>query len=611
MINFKTMLKNDNFMINSLLYLDKNNLFKSKDIIYFKAIVQYIKSKKTLTKEQKNYLYKTLIQYDKELKHRIKIVRKDTRGARKAVIEGKSIKLIFSHPDKEIFKDIIEDIKTIYGWVYRAIGKTWRVPISIDSITHLENMGFNLDRCIEKLKNDIYINKNKQIIQYPQIKRNLYNYQKKGVLFIEQSDGNTLLADDMGIGKSIQSIAWAALHSKIRPVLILCPASLKLNWEKEIKNTIYNPTIQIIDGRSKIEVTTNDFIIINYEILKWHCKLLSQINPGIFIIDECHILRNRKGNYFKSAKTISDYSTNVIGLSGTPIINDITELWTLLRIIKPTLWPKFRAFANEYCVVKETKIKLWNRTVYNYDYTETKNEDRLNKILKQTVMIRRLKTEVLPELPEKTRTIIPVRMDSYSDYVKEFKLLNFRQSNNALKNKLEALKQLIIREKIKYIEEWIGNFLLSKKKLIVFCTHHWTVDRLLSIFPSLRLDGRDNKEAKEHAKELFQNDSKHQLIICNLKSGSLGHNLTAASDIMVTEFGWTSSEHEQAEDRAYRIGQKNAVNIWYMVALETIEIYIMSIIDRKRAITDSIINDKTSSKEDLLLDLVEKIKNNG
>ena len=601
-------------VIRILLQLEENELIKAKDI-FLKSILKYYKKNHNITDSQTLYAKRILKSYDINIKPKEKKI--EPGGFRFATIDqihddGKYIRIDFDHPNKESLKELKNRIRKIRGYKHKRIEGIWRVPVDADSITKLEGLEFKFDKSVITEKNRIFINKNMESIE---IKNDFIiprRYQKKGVLFIEKAGGQVLLADDMGLGKTMQSILWKSLHPKERPVVVLCPSGLKIKWQREILTMIPNADIEVLYGQTPITITSKDYIILNYRIFKYHLKELLRIKPKVFIIDECHMLNNKKSEIYSKAKELSNIIPYKIGLTGTPIVNDITELWNILQIIKPNIWPDFWNFIYEYCKVeyKTIKFKTKNKNARDYNFRNVKNTEKLHEILLNTVMLRRLKTQVLKELPPKSRSIIPLRLKNYTEYKKLVNDFDFNTDKRTLRNKVEALKQLIIAEKMPFILDWIDNFLKSDEKLIVFTTHHWTIDTIYDKYKKigLRMDGRDSHTRKQDLVDQFDKDDKKKIMICNLKSGSLGHDMVASSNILMTEFGWTSHIHEQAEDRANRIGQIHAVMVWYIVALHTIEERIMKTIDRKKITSDSIIDGTKTSEDELLTEILNELK---
>jgi SWI/SNF-related matrix-associated actin-dependent regulator 1 of chromatin subfamily A len=252
------------------------------------------------------------------------------------------------------------------------------------------------------------------------------------------------------------------------------------------------------------------------------------------------------------------------------------------------------------------------------EYKGASNLLELNSILSSTIMIRRLKKDVLKDLPNKIRSVIPIEITNrkeYNDVQKGFveflkKSRGTRANYTWILARIEELKQLTIKGKMKAILEWIDNFLESGEKLVVFATHVETINTLMKQYPTIavRYDGSVNEKTRHQNVKEFQNNPNIKLFIGMLdvegKPAGVGLTLTAASVSLTVEFQWSPKVHDQAEDREHRIGQKECVYANYMYAPETIEEHIINVLDRKRKIidmtTDGIIPDQNTLLEELI-----------
>ena len=248
-------------------------------------------------------------------------------------------------------------------------------------------------------------------MKIPNFKAKLRRYQKEGVCFIENRDGRVLLADEMGLGKTIQTLAWLQLHPELRPVIVVCPASLKLNWEREIKTQTEKQDIVILNGNNptgRFPLFRKAIYIINYDIVKAWEKNLKKLKAKVLVLDECHAIKNRRTIRTKAIKRIAKEIDHIICLSGTPIINRPVEIYNSISLINPELFPSFFKYAKEYCGATHNG--------FGWDFSGATHTDNLHKKLVGSVMLRRLKKDVLKELPEKTRTVIPMELDNPEEY---------------------------------------------------------------------------------------------------------------------------------------------------------------------------------------------------
>lgn len=446
----------------------------------------------------------------------------------------------------------------------------------------------------------------------------MYPFQKAGLEFIELTDGNALVADQMGLGKTIQALAYLGLHPEYRPVIIVCPASLKGNWEFEAKtwlNNDQNNNIEIING-GKLKTPTGDIVIINYDIIDKWCETLEKYNAQVIIFDESHYVKNSKSARSKTASKLSKDIPHKILLTGTPVLNRPAELWNQLQILKHKAYPDemFFQWHKRFCDATQNR--------WGWDFSGNSNLEQLAESLK-TVMIRRTKGEVLTELPEKQRTSIFIPIDNETEYKTADKdlrewIADNRDSNNYDKPstgiehlaRIELLRQVAVKGKLKGAIDWIKMFLASGEKLVVFATHKKVISALMEAFGecAVKIDGSVPASKRQDIVNTFQTDDKVKLFVGNIEAAGVGITLTASSNVSFLELPWTPADLEQAEDRCHRISQKNAVNIYYLLAKGTIDKNISAMVERKRNVIVQITDDDKSLGFDLFDDDENNLK---
>ena len=234
-------------------------------------------------------------------------------------------------------------------------------------------------------------------------------------------------------------------------------------------------------------------------------------------------------------------------------------------------------------------------------------------------MIRRKKIDVLKDLPEKVYSYIPVELSNAKEYLHAeddfIQWLKETKGSEAVRRtgqvmalaKIEALKQLAVKGKLKQAMEWIYNFLQSGKKLVVFATHHFVIDALIAEFPNISvcIDGRVSMSDRQKAVDSFQNDSNIQLFIGNIEAAGVGITLTAASDAVFLELPWTPGKLVQASDRIHRIGQKFSVTIYFLLSANTIEEKIAKLLDNKLKVVTAVLDGQDVPDESLLSELMK------
>lgn len=443
-------------------------------------------------------------------------------------------------------------------------------------------------------------------------------FQKAGLEFVEATGGNCFIADQQGLGKTVEALSYLALHPEMRPVVVVGPAVVKLNWEREAEAWLETgDKIEIISG-GKVHPITGDIgiIIINYDVLKKWLPELMRCAPQVMILDESHSVKNKKAARSKAAKELAASVPHKILLTGTPVLNRPAELWNQLQIIDPITYPDKRFF--KWHLKYAAAHKIWiGRDKTAWDFSGASNLEELAASL-TTIMIRRTKDQVLPELPAKRRSTILIPIDNRKEYDRadnEFLEWMAEQKGTEAANqvrhveqlaKIEYLRQIAVRGKMKQAIAWIENFLESGEKLIVFATHRVTIDALMQEFSKIavRIDGRTCMEERQLAVDRFQTDDEIVLFIGNIRAAGVGITLTAASNVAFLELAWNPALLEQAEDRCHRIGQENAVNVYYLMAENTIDASIAAMLESKRAVIDQI----TEDEETLSFELFDTMK---
>ena len=442
-----------------------------------------------------------------------------------------------------------------------------------------------------------------------------YPYQKKGVRKLHHFSGRALLADEMGLGKTLQCLRWV-LETKASPTIIVCPASLKYNWQREALIHV-GMNAEVLEGQ---KAPKNSFqiqyplIIINYDILTYWVKHLIKLKPKCVILDECHYIKNRGTKRYSAVKRLCSKSKHVIGVSGTPLTNRPAELWPVLNLIRNDKYPNFMEFAHEFCRPR--------RTPWGWKYDGATNLGQLHEELSALCMIRRRKADVLHQLPDKSRHVVPVELDDRTEYdeaLKDFIGWLQKTSNAKAKRAKKAerlvqmgyLKRIAAQQKMPSVLNWIDNFLEeSEEKILLFGIHKTVISQLFKKYKSdaVKIDGSTSSKNRQKAVESFQSKHGARIFIGNIQAAGVGLNLTAASTVAFCEIGWTPGEHTQGEDRLHRIGQKNATQCFYLIARNTIEEKLCRILQEKQEVLDSTLDGKAAvSKMDIYSQLEREL----
>lgn len=413
-------------------------------------------------------------------------------------------------------------------------------------------------------------------------------FQEIGACFLIINK-RAMLGDEMGLGKSIQSLAAVEIINGY-PLLITCPSSIKFNWKDEIEKVIGDKRKITVLGSKTAFKEGSDIYIINYENLQKHSANLKKIPFKTSIMDECHYLKNPEAKRSVLCKELGQATSYRFLLTGTAVTKAPLDLINQLDITgNLDYFGGQTQFLEKFCDPK--------KTVFGTDYTGASNLGELALMLRENCFLRRNKKDHLSELPEKTRTKMSIELEDSKLYKKS--LAEFlKGSHNERIKMLEDLRLYVAHQKIPAIKEIIDRFVESGEKVIVFAYHKPIQHKLLELYPdSCRIISDDSKTQNEN-KNLFQEDSDKKIIICSIKAAYMGFNLTAASNVVFAEMDWCSEINNQAEDRAHRIGQLNAVNAWYIVAQGTIEEHVWNVCERKRSVISDIYA-KVESNNDL------------
>ena len=423
-----------------------------------------------------------------------------------------------------------------------------------------------------------------------------------------------ILADDMGLGKTTSTII-AALETGVKKILIICPASLKINWQREIENYT-DRSVYISEGKKFS--TEDDFVIVNYDILKnFHdadpkkrdSSLLFQSNFDLVILDEAHMISNAQAQRTKIINSFVKDIKRVWLLTGTPMTSRPMNYYNLLNIIESPVAQNWMAFAIRYC--QGYQFMAGKRKVWNVQGASNLEELR-DRTSKQT--LRRLKTEVL-DLPDKIISPVYLRLSSkeYEEMMGEYYDWYENKSDESSSltvqfSKLMKVRKIIANEKIKHTIEFVENIIEQGKKVIIFTNFTDTLQMIHNHFgkQSVYLDGSCSKPQRQYAVDQFQDNEKIKVFVGNLKAAGVGLTLTSAEVVIMNDLSFVPTEHAQAEDRAYRYGQKNNVLVYYPLFDNTIEGAIYDILNRKKQIINTVMGD------DLLEnggDIVEEILN--
>lgn len=439
----------------------------------------------------------------------------------------------------------------------------------------------------------------------------LFPYQKAGVVYALEHE-STLLSDEMGLGKSPMSVCVSNCLPEIKKVLIISPASLKINWQREWKRF---DTKNLSTGIAGKIFPDTDVCIINYDVLKKYRGELRQQEFDLMIVDEVHYLKSGKADRTKEVfggikrgpdKKIIERIPPILAkrrlfLSGTPILNKPKDIWNLVRELDPAgLGSDWFSFAKRYCQLFE--IKRYNPQTHKEERVGWKwdgadNLEELQERMRTSFMIRRLKKDVLKELPPKRRSVIVLETKksltkllkretmAYDDYVKKHGEDKFE---SPIFGEVSKVRKEVALAKVPFVIEYLEEILNETQKVVVWVHHHEVADALSQVFRStcVILDGRSDVKSRQKAIDDFQTKENCRLFIGGIQAAGVGITLTAASLCIFAELDWTPANISQAEDRLHRIGQKDSVQIQHLVLQGSLDERMAQVIIEKQEIAD-------------------------
>ena len=442
------------------------------------------------------------------------------------------------------------------------------------------------------------------VLDVPGIGGELKPFQRAGVAYLLEQR-RAFLADEQGLGKTIEALATLEADDAY-PAIVVCPASLKLNWMREIERWLPGRSAQALAGMggNNSPIPAADITVVNYDILAARAQTLAAMAPLALVLDESHYCKNAAAKRTQAVGRLASSVPRdglVLALTGTPVMNRPPELIAQLRILGRL-------------------ADFGSGAQFGRRFKGADAHVRLHWHLRSRCFVRRLKVDVLPQLPAKTRTVVPVELDNESEYrLAETDVIAWLRSRPldlseldakvaaALRAerlvRLNALKMLAARGKLHAALAWIHDFCSSGERLVVFARHREIQRAVVERFPhALHILGEDTYAARDASLEAFQAADKagNQLIVCSIEVAGQGLTLTQASNVAFLELDWTPAKHDQAEDRCHRIGQQDAVNAWYLLAAGTIDETMATLLERKRAIIGAVTDGREESDEGIV-----------
>jgi SNF2 family DNA or RNA helicase len=431
-------------------------------------------------------------------------------------------------------------------------------------------------------------------------------FQRAGVRYALEAR-RAFIADEQGLGKTVEALA-ALEEDDAFPAIVLCPASLKLNWQREAERWLPHRRTTILSGTGVAADDGADITVLNYEIVAAHAARLALRRPQALILDESHYVKNPRAKRTAATRKLATAlqpDALRLALTGTPVMNHPEELIAQLRIIG-----RLEDFGSG--------AKFARR------FQGAGAEERIHWHLRRRCFVRRLKSEVLPQLPPKRQVVVPVALDNEREYrLAEDDVIAWLREQPLELTELEAkvaatlraerlaqlnaLRRLAARGKLGAALAWIDDFLASEEPLVVFSGSREVQEHLLRRFPdALHIVGDDSQDRRQAAVDAFQEEG--GLIVCATRVAGQGITLTRASNVAFLDLEWTPAMHDQAEDRLHRIGQEESVTAWYLLAAQTIDETMIELISRKRGIIGAVTDGRADESDALIQSVVRELR---
>ena len=481
-----------------------------------------------------------------------------------------------------LYCDLV-DIKEFKYKIYK-IGSIAKKCYENKSLTKLEIKRKQKEEIIDYTKD----NKERSVDTLPKsLKNALYDFQFDGIKFGVEHHCRFLLADEMGVGKTIQAISLCYLYREEWPVLIVCPGSMKYLWKGEIQTWLgfKDHRINVLNSSKQKISEEAYFYIISYDLVSHILKKLKKMKFNFVILDEAHCIKNRDTIRAKNILPIAIRAKRLILMTGTPLLAKPLEGYPLLYALRPDLFPYFKQYAYRYCDPQPTPFGI--------SWSGTSNTKELHWLL-STLMVRRLKKEVLNKLPPKRRQKVEIKTD------KEI-LEKIKETRTKVKGRNGTLQAYTLTSTAKKdgVCEYVHDILTdSEEKIIVFAYHHEMMNCVEDLLKKenidyIRIDGSTKQDKRYEYVKYYQNKKECRVAIVSIIAGSTGITLNKAHIVIFAELTWTPSIMIQAEDRAHRIGQKsNFVDIKYLYGPGTLDDFILDTLQKKLVIVSTTIDDK-------------------
>jgi SWI/SNF-related matrix-associated actin-dependent regulator 1 of chromatin subfamily A len=495
-------------------------------------------------------------------------------------IAGNRLAIVF--PFDLVLLEIVRSIPD-RAWNIPSHKGVWSVPLTpfhcAEVIKTLTPWGFNIHKEVEKCA-DAKAKRPKLRSQLPDA---LYEYQKEAVEFTEAGRGRVIIGDAPGVGKTAPALVWTNLFGGNR-VLIVAPANVTYKWaEKEVPMWAEGMSVQVIEG-SKTPILNHDITIMSYRTMVLRYDELITLPFDTIIFDEAHALKSNKSQQNRVARKLVKNVPYLLFITGTAFKNKRFEMYQLLHMLDPKVWSNAIEFGTRYCggVFQQGH---WIQPPNG----ETRTEELQARLA--PILLRRTKMQVANDLPELTRTSLPIHADNMKEYEQTLRSVKEQARREGYKpalalTLLNTLRQVVGRGKVKAAIELAEELLESGEQVVLFAHHKAVVAELtreLFKYGVGVIDGSTPPKMRQALSQGFLDGHKQLRVMIISSAGREGLDLYSASHIIFVEREWTPADEEQIEARLHRNGQKNAVTAHYLIAKGTVDERLDEIVRGKRA----------------------------
>lgn len=460
----------------------------------------------------------------------------------------------------------------------------------------------------------------------------LFPYQKLTVDFIRRAGGRCLVAHEMGLGKGLNVLAYA-VDAGLKKLLVVCPATVKLVWEKETdKWTDYKAKVLNLKSDVAAAYAENDVLVVNYDVIRPPkggkenplLNALLKLKFDLVVADEVHKAKNAHSQQTEGLSMLVRNCRRFVGLTGTPILSRPIELFVPLNLIAPEKFGVWHDYASRYCGLK--RVERWNQHLKRKVMTfETKGAENLDELANRIApyYIRFEKKDVALQLPEKIYETLPIEMDkTYARRYKEtmtevMKALddNVSEGGGVMKalTELNRLRQITSDGKVSSCIEMVDDW-SEQEKVLVFSVYNAPLKDMKEHFgdKAVLLVGSSSETERLRAVDAFQNDPNVRVFLGGTLSAGVGITLTAASRVVFLDYSWVPADHLQAQDRIHRVGSRfDSVTITQLVVPNTIDDAMRSLLEDKKEIFDAVFGDKKNVTSVMVDSIIRRLFRGG